>query len=213
MVTIYKKDSKGKLRFLTISTEGSKVIQESGLLDGKATTNISNCEGKNIGKANETTPEQQAISEAEAKIVAKLKEGYYKTKEEAEVDTLILPMLAKDFKDQEKNIKYPCFIQRKYDGIRMLAIKNKGKVTLISRKNREIVTLNHIILQLESTNIPDGIYDGEAYNIDIGSFQNQVQAVKKDSANTHKINFNIYDIVLDIPYKERQEKLKSIFNG
>ena len=60
--TIFKKDSKGKLRFISISTKGSSIIQESGILNSKNTvTNVSECIGKNIGKVNETTPEEQAV--------------------------------------------------------------------------------------------------------------------------------------------------------
>ena len=60
MNTLYKKDTKGRLRMLDISTDGASIVQVSGLLDGKATHNVSLCEGKNIGKSNETSPEQQA---------------------------------------------------------------------------------------------------------------------------------------------------------
>ena len=210
--TIFKRDSKGKLRFLTIYTEGSEVVQISGLMDtGSPLENRSQCVGKNIGKTNETSPESQAEAEAQAKLVKKLREGYYETPEEAQGGTLILPQLAKDFKKEEHKVHYPCFVQKKYDGMRMLAIKKDGVVKLISRKGKDITTLNHIIEQLEDISIPDNIYDGEAYSLEIGTFQEQMKAIKKESKNTSKIDFNIYDIVLDIPYSERLEILKNIF--
>ena len=71
--TIYKLDSKGKLRYLTISTKDNLVVQTSGLQDSpNAVTHESECIGKNIGKSNETTPQEQAILEAKAKIKAKI---------------------------------------------------------------------------------------------------------------------------------------------
>ena len=105
-----------------------------------------------------------------------------------------------------------CYVQRKYDGQRVLAIKKEGKVKLISRDGKEIITLKHIVEQLESPNIPDNIYDGEAYNLELGSFQDQMKAIKKYTKGlTEKINFNIYDIVLNEPYSDRFKKLSIIF--
>ena len=76
--TIYKLDSSKKLRFLTISTEGSEVVQISGLVGTDSPVeNRSQCVGKNTGRANETTPEEQAVSEAQSKLKKKLEEGYY----------------------------------------------------------------------------------------------------------------------------------------
>ena len=95
---IYKKDSKGKIRILHVYTQGAELIQESGVLDGKLITHRSTCTPKNIGKSNETTGEQQAVLEAEAKIVSKMVEEYFNTIEEAEESEIILPMLAKDYK-------------------------------------------------------------------------------------------------------------------
>ena len=118
--TIYKIDTKGKTRFITISVDGSTIIQESGLLDGKSVTNISQCEGKNIGKVNETTPENQAIIEAVAKIKKKLSEEYFESVETAQTVEYISPMLAKDFKKESKKVIYPCYVQPKMDGMRCL---------------------------------------------------------------------------------------------
>ena len=210
---LYKKDSKGKIRFVEIYSNENKVIQKHGIIDGKVVYNESECVGKNIGKLNETSPEEQAILEANAKIVKKLDEGYFKSIEEANNGDVILPMLAKDFKTEEHKVKYPCFVQKKYDGMRMLAIKKNGIVKLISRKGKEITTLDHIKLQLEVDSIPDNIYDGEAYSFEVGTFQEQMKAIKKESENTQKIDFNIYDVVLNIPYVERLEILKNIFNA
>ena len=76
--TIYKLDSSKKLRFLTISTEGSEVVQISGLVGtDRPVENRSECIAKNTGKANATTAEEQALSEAKAKLKKKLEEGYY----------------------------------------------------------------------------------------------------------------------------------------
>ena len=77
--TLFKTDSKGKVRILKLSTDGENLIQESGLETGKHTTTISKCVGKNIGRSNETTPSEQAILEMESKYKDKLTKGYFAT--------------------------------------------------------------------------------------------------------------------------------------
>ena len=80
---IYKLDSKGKVRVLEVTTNEGNLIQTSGLLDGKKVEHKKLCKPKNIGKINETTEVTQSEFEAEALIVKKLREGYFKTIEEA----------------------------------------------------------------------------------------------------------------------------------
>ena len=83
MNTLYSKDSKGELRVWSIYTEGAEVVVKHGKLGGKVQEKRYTAEAKNQGKANETTPEQQAILEAEAKYVKQLKSGYFADKDEA----------------------------------------------------------------------------------------------------------------------------------
>ena len=61
MITLYKKDSKNKLRVLQIFTKGAELIQRSGLENGALVEVKKTCKGKNIGKKNETSPNEQAI--------------------------------------------------------------------------------------------------------------------------------------------------------
>ena len=82
---IYKLDSKGKVRVLEVTTNKGNLIQTSGLLDGKKVQHIKLCKPKNIGKVNETTEITQSELESTALIVKKLREGYFKTIEEAKV--------------------------------------------------------------------------------------------------------------------------------
>lgn len=202
--TLYKIDSKGKVRFLTISTEGNKIIQVSGLLDSaNPVTNISECAAKNIGKVNETTPEEQAVIEAQAKITKKLDEGYYSSIEEAEGGDLILPMLAKDFKKEEKKVKYPCFVQPKLDGMRAL----KNKPVIISRKNKKIDTMRHIEAELNDI---EYILDGELYAHG-ESFQRNMELIKKyRPGESEDVKYHVYDIVCELPFRERLSILKSL---
>lgn len=203
--TIYKLDSKGKLRYLKISTKDNLVVQTSGLQDSpNAVTHESECIGKNIGKSNETTPQEQAILEAKAKIKAKLEEGYYETIQEAQKEVLVLPMLAKEFKAEEDKVSYPFYVQPKLDGMRCL----KKEQNLISRKNKEIDTMSHIANELKE--FADA-FDGELYAHGL-SFQDNMKLIKKYRKNeSEKVKYHVYDIVLpNMSFTERLALLRTI---
>jgi len=139
---LYKKDSLGKLRSLEIIAEGNTMKQISGLLDGKKVEHSSDKKGTNIGRANERSPEQQAIFEANAKIKEKLRTGYFKTKEEALNNEVIKPMLAKKFEDVEDKIDWNnAYAQGKYDGClksNSLIRTDKGLLPIVKIVNEKL---------------------------------------------------------------------------
>ena len=209
--TLYKKDSKGKLRLLDISTDGATIVQVSGLIDGKATTNVSQCEGKNIGRSNETSPEQQADLEAEAKYTKKLKEGYFKTKQEAIDEVVILPMLAKVFGKEEKKVTYPCYAQPKLDGMRGLGDVDKSSIT--SRQGNDVGTLSHITKVFPRLIAGDIILDGELYAHG-QTFQENMRLIKKYRAGkTECVKYHVYDCVSDLPFRDRFDLVTEICGG
>ena len=84
MKTLYKKTSTGKIQIWEIHVEGNTIITVFGQLGGKLQeTKDVITSGKNTGKANATTPEQQAELEAEAQYQKKLKKGYVTTIDDA----------------------------------------------------------------------------------------------------------------------------------
>src|ERR1035437_918439 len=78
--TLYKQTNTGKIQSWVVSVDGAKVMTTFGLTDGKkqTTTDIVKA-GKNLGKSNATTPESQAVAEAQEELDGKLKEGYVAT--------------------------------------------------------------------------------------------------------------------------------------
>jgi len=209
---IYKKDTKGKIRTLEIITEGGTLFQISGLLDGAKVTNSKECKGKNIGKSNETTPEEQAIKQAESKILQKFDQGYFKTKEDAETKTVILPMLAKGYKEQCNKIdwKRPVFVQPKLNGMRCLGMKDDF---LLSRKGKRIITLDHLYDELGHLRELITIPDGELYAHGL-SFQENMRLIKKyRPGKTEKIKFHIYDNVLDLDFEQRHKMIAHAFRS
>jgi DNA ligase-1 len=207
MTTLYKKDSKNKIRIWKIESQGSKIIQYSGLIDGKLIINEKSCKSKNVGKSNETTPEEQAKLEIISEIKSKIDEGYFYSLEEATNNKVILPMLAKSYEDEKHKIDWSSsYIQPKLDGMRCLAnIKSDGTVTLISRDGKIISNMDHIIKDL-STIKKDIILDGELYAHGL-SFQENMKLIKKYRKNeTEKIKYHVYDLVSDDPFFNRKIK-------
>ena len=214
MKILYKKDSKNKLRILKIYTQHASLIQESGLADGKLTTSIKVCKGKNIGKSNETTPEYQAKSEMKSKITEKLKTDYFETEKEAMSTQVLLPMLAKNYEKEFQKIdweKGEVYTQPKLDGMRCFAIVKNGKVDLRSRENTDILeqhgnSMKHLILPLSK--LPNGIYDGELYAHEY-TFQENMELIKKYRAGeSENVKLHCYDFVSDDTYRIRWETIE-----
>ena len=93
---LWHEDSTGRRRIWKIRVEGATIITSTGLQDGKKIDTSKIIVGKNIGKSNETTPEEQAIMEAAAKWIKQRKKGY------AEIDN---ENINKDNKNNEKKTK------------------------------------------------------------------------------------------------------------
>ena len=201
---IYKKDSSGKIRFLEIRNYENFVVQISGVVGTNSPViNKSACEAKNVGKSNATTPEEQALIEAQAKLTEKMRLGYFNSIEEAQEKggkDFLLPMLAKDFKKEMKKVTFPCYVQPKLDGMRSLGTEDDG---FMSRTGKAIDTLGHIVL----ADLDDAVLDGELYAHGI-SFQENMKLIKKYRAGeTEQVKYHAYDIVMDAPFEYRHRSL------
>ena len=204
---IYKKDSSGNIRYLSISTEGNLVVQESGIVGTNSPVfNRSACEAKNVGKANSTTPAEQAVLEANSKITEKMRLGYFTSISEAQEKggkDFLLPMLAKDYKKELKKVTYPCYVQPKLDGMRSLATEDDG---FMSRTGKAIDTLGHIVL----ADFEDSVLDGELYAHGI-SFQENMKLIKKYRKDeTEQVKYHVYDMVIDAPFYDRYTMLVAL---
>lgn len=214
MISIYKKDSTGKIRVITIEANGDQIVQGSGVFgSSKIVYHTKTAKPKNLGKSNETTAEQQAELEVASFIKDKLTKAYFLTSEEAEESVVIMPMLAKDYNKEKHKIKWGeevVLAQPKLDGMRCLAfITKEGIVTLMSRGGKVINNMFHIEKDLSKIK-RDLILDGELYVHGEG-FETNMSYVKKYSeGNSERIQFNVYDTVLEDTYIERYSKVKSI---
>ena len=164
-------------------------------------------EGKNIGRANETTPAQQAEFEAESRYKKQLDKGYRPTKEEL-TELPLLPMLAADYLKQGHRIEYPCFGSPKMDGVRCLAIRHEDRVELKSRGGKQYV-VPHIQQQLLPIMKEGDVWDGELY-IHGKYLEEIVSAVKKPNELTPEIEFIIFDMVKDETYEHRLISMQAL---
>lgn len=167
-------------------------------------------EGKNIGRANETSPLEQALSEAKAKAKKKMDKGYtHNIPEEGQkaVNSLGLtkPMLAQEFKAVTE---WPVYIQPKLDGNRCLAARVDGKIVLWSRGGKEI-NLPHIASQLEDF-LPEGvILDGELY-VHGQTLQTITSWIKKLQPQSFQIQYMVYDCVSNQGFLYRRETTRQL---
>ena len=223
LTTLFKKTNTGSIQQWNIRTKDNVIITTFGQVDGKhqTTEDVIN-DGKNIGKVNETTPEQQAQAEALAKWQKQKKKGYVESIADAQADKLdalieggIVPMLAFTFEKQGKKIKYPCYVQPKMDGLRCVAILKDGVCTLWSRTRKPITSLPHIIAEIEDRFSEDVILDGEAYNHDFKTnFEHIVHLVRQEEPDEKctDVQYHIYDVVNDKSFSERTQIIERLFN-
>lgn len=207
MTYLFKKDTTGKTRYISIEAVGDTIVQHSGVYGSeKFVTHTKAAKPKNVGRANATTAEQQAQAEVESFITNKLTQGYFLTIEETST-LVVLPMLAKDFSAEKKKINWGVdmvVVQPKLDGMRCLAfVKADGSVLLLSRKGKVIENMMHIEKELSQLGI-DIILDGELYVHGEG-FQTNMSYVKKYyPGKSERIIFNVYDVVdFEKPYLQR----------
>lgn len=223
--TLYKRGSTGKIFEWTISVKGAVISTRWGEVGGALQeTHDTISQGKNIGRANETTPEQQAELEAQAQWEKKLKKDYVKTMEAASkgeasdlIDGGILPMLAHKYSEHGEKVKWPAFAQPKLDGHRCIAIVDKaGKCTLWSRTRKPILSMPHIVAAVERYAKPNTIWDGELYNPDYHDrFEELTSLIRPEYAKPgHEVvQYHIYDAVLPVPFKDRVKAFVDMASG
>jgi DNA ligase-1 len=216
--TLYKQTSTGKIQMWNIrafesarAVEGEVlpvIVTTYGQLEGKMQEAVEVIrEGKNLGKANETTPLEQAQAEAQSQWEKKLKRGYVQNLDDAaegKVDTNAItggvnPMLAKSFDNDGHKISFPAFVQPKLDGHRCIAIVQDGEATLWSRTRKRITGLPHLERDLElafpNMNI---ILDGELYNHDYKDKFEQLTSFIRSATpkpGHEVVQYWVYDIV------------------
>lgn len=199
--TLYKRDSKGKIREWRLEIEGDRYRSVAGLQDGKQVTS----EWRVAIPASQETGEQQAIFEVEAAYKKALDRDYFKSVVEVDTPRIFEPMLAHVYKKWNG----PCWSQPKLDGIRCVA-KETG---LYSREGKEFLSVPHIFEALRplfEAN-PDLVIDGELYNHELKEDFNSISSLVRKKKPTEEdltksaqlIQYHIYDQYSETSFEER----------
>lgn len=161
-MTLYGLNKAGGYKVWTIFTDDQGLITiKHGKEGGKLQTKSEQVKGKNIGRANETTPAEQAVSEAQGKIKKQIDKNYREDK--ADLQSLpLIAMLAEDYNEVGHRIEFPCYGSDKLDGVRCLAKKRGGVVTLESRTGQPY-DVPHVLAQLGRVMFEGETFDGELY--------------------------------------------------
>jgi len=192
MKTLYHTSKTGAIVEWDIWTEGADIVTEFGQRDGKKQLARKTATGKNVGRSNETTPEDQAILEMKSMHKKKL-DGKYSTTLKGAKQEVFLPMLASSFDKRKDKVTYPVDVQPKLDGVRCLAYWDGDSVKLMSRGGKQWECCNHIVEELMKI-LPKGmVLDGELY-IHGKSFQEITKLVKKWRPESVDIVFHVYDV-------------------
>lgn len=203
---LYKYTSKGQVQQWQIFAEGDRFWTEEGIQGGKLTTSLPTiCKGKNIGRSNETSSEQQAEKEAQAKWQKKVDGGYNETLTAEK--KFFEPMLAHELSKYEKLLfTVPTFIQPKLDGLRAISEDN----TLMSRNGKPYLACPHLYQS-------DVILDGELYSHEYKDDFNKIVSLCKKQKPTQeeldesaeKVEFWAYDFPSHKgPFSHRYAALK-----
>lgn len=225
--SLFKLNKNGKPMIFTIKVAplgtGWVVITKKGQLGGTMQEDVEVVDPKNTGRANETTPEQQARLQAKSKV-SKLMDKGYKLLEDSEgknafeIKRNLLKSEGTDAKGNNlvmlaqkhiRRITLPGYAQRKYDGMRGVIKKIDGVYTLRSRNGKFLANLDHILNDV--VGLPDGWeLDGELY-CHGKSIQDIVSMAKRKQAANALILFRCYDAIIpNMTYENRRKEVKKI---
>lgn len=112
-------------------------------------------------------------------------------------------------------IDYPVWVDAKLDGFRLIAIKEKGKVSLWTRNGNELDNLPELKKVLEKADYDDFVLDGEIFGTD-WSVSASVVLSEVNTKDETLLNYNVFDCVpvsdwknleCSLTHRERFKKL------
>ena len=231
---LYRMDSKWKLRIREQEYANWFIYTIAWIVDWKQVTNSRKVEPKNIGKANETTIEQQAELEMQSDYKAQLRKGYKTNPDECEQwvkgSWCPAPMLAKTYDPNKiqswsNNVKgyklvwKDLIIQPKLDGIRRLFYYDWTTLSSYTRAWDSVPVLEHmrddLIKFYTDTNLIGKYIDWELYvDPNVMSFQELNGILRKENPNDRVklVQYYVYDVISDGNYENRFPSLIQYYN-
>jgi DNA ligase-1 len=215
--TLYHIDENDNVRIWYMEQEGNKYRAVSGIENGKLViSEWKEVFGKNVGKANATTDEEQAAAEVAALYTKKIERKYHTSKDSiGQGSKIIEPMLADKYKKWDKTWT-SVFSQPKLDGMRCIATING----LFSRQGKPIVSVPHIQRALAPLfeSFPELVLDGELYNHTLRDNFNELLSLARQSKPTQEdwdnaekmIEYHVYDNMDDDVFADREFNLHTV---
>ncbi len=161
--------------------------------------------GKNIGKSNETTPLQQAMSNVESMYKKKIQAGYRDVNSDISVitknTTFMYPMALHSWEKYKSRISFPSIIQPKLDGLRCVANWNREtmSVDLFTRRGKGIDGFMEIRNELHDIleNNQSIHIDGELYKH--GMMLQEISGIVRNTNDERKselylMTFDCFDV-------------------
>lgn len=235
--TLYKRDTKGKVRVWWVETDDDQYRVVSGLEDGKLVeSDWKTATPKNVGRTNATTGPEQALREMDSLYEKQLNQGkYHESKDTIDEEGYFEPMLAEkwdDAKGKKVGIKViqkafdagvNVYVQPKFDGIRNIATVHK----MTSRVGEPRVSVPHIQRQVRDFVSGDEkvVLDGELYNHDYHDNFNKIQSLVLQhkpgpddiAASAEQVDYYVYDAFFkdepNLTFGQRAERLSRMDNG
>jgi DNA ligase-1 len=131
-------------------------------------------------------------------------------------------MLAHDGAKHPKKIAGVCYVEYKYDGVRVIAIVQNGSATLYSRNGKLLENFPHINEALSKPEFEGLVFDGEVMSEDFQTLMRQVH--RKEGAQTEDSYLAVFDMLTlrefnegytpinAIDRRDRIEQLSGLFN-
>jgi DNA ligase-1 len=211
---LFARTNTGAIQTWTIEVDGNKFRTHYGQIDGAIQiTEWTVCEGKNTGKKNATSNEDQAVKEAKATWKKKKESGYFEKINDIDGVSFTEPMLAKNYDDYKDELKYPIYSQPKLDGIRCV-VKKDG---MWSRNGKSIVSAPHVLVALKPffDKFPNAILDGELYADKFANDFNAICSLVKKTKPTPEdlvesatnIQYWVYDWIVSKTFSDRNSDI------
>jgi|TARA_A100001015_G_scaffold295720_1_gene375025 DNA ligase-1 len=102
-------------------------------------------------------------------------------------------MLAHDGAKHPKKIAGECYVEYKYDGVRVIAIVQNGSATLHSRNGKLLENFPHIEEALSIPEFEGLVFDGEVMSEDFQTLMKQVH--RKEGAQTEDSYLAVFDML------------------
>ena len=101
-----------------------------------------------------------------------------------------------------ERVDYPVRVEPKLDGLRCIAIKHNGSVTMFTRSGSEIDTLPTIKAALEAAEWDDFVLDGECIGKD-WSESASVMMSKKNGKDDSGMKFHVFDALTFVDWRDQ----------